>query len=150
MAKAMGKEDIHQEYMERALNYCNVFDGNVRFFHGKRLDGNWEEKFNPDAVGHEFTEATAWQYRFFVPHDVNGMIQLFGGKETFTADLDDLFNTSAGVVGKASDITGLIGQYAHGNEPSHHMAYLYNYIGQPWKTQAMTRRLLDEMYAPTP
>jgi len=150
MAKAMGKEDVHKEYMERALNYCNVFDGNVRFFHGKRMDGNWEEKFNPAAVGHEFTEATAWQYRFFVPHDVNGMIQLFGGKEIFTADLDDLFNTSVGVVGKASDITGLIGQYAHGNEPSHHMAYLYNYIGQPWKTQAMTRRLLDEMYAPTP
>ena len=85
-----------------------------------------------------------------MPHDVNGMIQLFGGKENFTADLDDLFNTSDGVVGKASDITGLIGQYAHGNEPSHHMAYLYNYVGQPWKTQAMTRRLLDEMYAPTP
>ena len=150
MAKVMGKEDIYETYIKRSQNYHHVFDGVTRFFRAKRLDGNWEENFVPEAVGREFTEATAWQYRFFVPHDVNGMINLFGGTDEFSKALDDLFATTEGVKGHQSDITGLIGQYAHGNEPSHHMAYLYNYIGQPWKTQEWTRRLLDEMYQPTP
>ena len=150
MAKAMGKEDIYKTYMERAQSFQNVFDGSIKFFRGKRLDGNWDLGFKPEAIGREFTEATAWQYRFFVPHDINGLIQLFGSKEAFTAALDKLFDPSLKVEGNQVDVTGLIGQYAHGNEPSHHMAYLYNYIGQPWKTQAMTRRLLDEMYQPTP
>ena len=150
MAKAMGKMDVYETYITRSQNYHHVFDGVTRFFRAKRMDGNWEENFVPEAVGREFTEATAWQYRFFVPHDVNGMVNLFGGTEDFTQALDDLFSTTKGVEGHQSDITGLIGQYAHGNEPSHHMAYLYNYIGQPWKTQAWTRRLLDEMYQPTP
>lgn len=114
------------------------------------MDGNWESPFNPLAVGRAYTEATAWQYRFFVPHDVNGMIQLFGGKEEFVAALDDIFNTDAEIHGNLVDITGLIGQYVHGNEPSHHIAYLYNYVGEPWKTQKMSRRLLNEMYHPTP
>lgn len=150
MAKAMGKEDVYKKYIERSQNYVNVFDGSTRFFRGKRMDGNWETPFNPSEVGRAYTEATAWQYRFFAPHDVNGMIQLYGGKDAFTASLDSLFTTEAQVKGDLVDITGLIGQYAHGNEPSHHMAYLYNYVGQPWKTQEMTRRLLHEMYHPTP
>lgn len=150
MAKAMGKEDIYETYIARSQNYVNVFDGLTKFFRGKRMDGNWMEHFNPYEVGRDYTEATAWQYRFFVPHDVNGMIQQFGGVEAFGASLDSLFVVSSEIDGELSDITGLIGQYAHGNEPSHHMAYLYNYIGKPWLTQAMTRRLLDEMYAPTP
>lgn len=150
MAKAMGKEDIYKKYIERSLNYINVFDGSTRFFRGKRLDGNWESPFNPYEVGRAYTEATAWQYRFFAPHDVNGMIQLYGGKESFTASLDSLFTVESDIKTDLSDITGLIGQYVHGNEPSHHMAYLYNYVGQPWKTQEMTRRLLHEMYHPTP
>ncbi|MGL5981325.1 MAG: GH92 family glycosyl hydrolase [Phocaeicola sp.] len=150
MAKAMGKEDVYQRYIERSQNYVNVFDGSTGFFRGKRMDGNWETPFNPFEVGRAYTEATAWQYRFFVPHDVEGMVQLFGGKELFTASLDSLFTADSKVEGTMSDITGLIGQYAHGNEPSHHMAYLYNYVGQPWKSQEMTRRLLDDMYQPTP
>ena len=150
MAKDMGKDDIYETYMERAQYYHNVFDGSTKFFRGKRLDGNWDEGFRPEAIGREFTEATAWQYRFFVPHDINGLIQLFGSKENFASSLDELFNPNLKVEGDQADVTGLIGQYAHGNEPSHHMAYLYNYIGQPWKTQSMTRRLLDEMYQPTP
>lgn len=150
MAQAMGKEDVCQKYMKRAQNYVNVFDGSTKFFRGKRMDGNWETPFNPFAVGRAYTEATAWQYRFFVPHDVNGMAQLFGGKEQLTEALNDLFAADSRVEGELSDITGLIGQYAHGNEPSHHIAYLYNYVGQPWNTQAMTRRLLDEMYQPIP
>lgn len=150
MTKDMGKEDDYKEYTKRAQNYINVFDGHTKFFRGKQMDGNWETNFNEFAPGRAYTEATAWQYRFFVPQDVNGMIQLFGGVEPFTKELDRLFTIESGVDGKMVDITGLVGQYAHGNEPSHHMAYLYNYVGEPWKTQEMTRRLLDEMYLPTP
>lgn len=150
MAKAMGHDDVYDTYIKRSQNYINVFDGHTRFFRGKRMDGNWEGKFNPFEVGRDYTEATAWQYRFFVPHDVNGLVQLFGGKEHFVSSLDSLFTVSSDIDGELSDITGLVGQYAHGNEPSHHMAYLYDYVGEPWKTQSMTRRLLDEMYSPTP
>lgn len=150
MAKAMGKQDIYETYIRRSQNYVNVFDGNTKFFRGKRMDGNWESVFNPFEVGRDYTEATAWQYRFFVPHDVNGLIQLFGGKKEFTACLDSLYTVTSNIDGHLSDITGLIGQYVHGNEPSHHMAYLYNFVGQPWKSQEMTRKLLDEMYSPTP
>lgn len=150
MAKDLGREDDYKEYSERALSYINVFDGHTKFFRGKRMDGNWDSPFNPFEPGRAYTEATAWQYRFFVPHDVNGLIQLFGGEESFTAQLDSLFVVESKLDGNMVDITGLIGQYAHGNEPSHHMAYLYNYVGQPWKTQEMTRRILTEMYQPTP
>ena len=150
MAKEMGRDDVYDTYIERSQNYVNVFDGATKFFRGKRIDGNWESHFNPFQVGRDYTEATAWQYRFFVPHDVNGMTQLFGGKEDFIEALDSLFTVTSEVDGDLVDITGLIGQYAHGNEPSHHMAYLYNYVGQPWKTQQMTRRILDEMYLATP
>ncbi len=150
MAKDLGKENIYQEYMKRAQNYINVFDGDTKFFRGKQMDGNWEPNFNEFEPSRAYTEATAWQYRFFVPHDVNGMVQLFGGRDTFITELDRLFTVEQGVDGKMVDITGLVGQYAHGNEPSHHMSYLYSYLGEPWKTQAMTRRLLDEMYSPTP
>ncbi len=150
MAKEMGKEDIYETFIARSQNYVNVFDGATKFFRPKRMDGNWETPFRPLAVGRAYTEATAWQYRFFVPHDVNGMMQLFGGKEEFVVALDSIFSSDLKLEGELSDITGLIGQYVHGNEPSHHITYLYDYVGQPWKTQEMTRRLLREMYAPTP
>ncbi len=150
MAKEMGRDDIFDVYIKRAQNYIHVFDGSVKFFRGKRMDGNFENHFNPLAVGRDYTEATAWQYRFFVPHDVFGMVQLFGGKDEFVNALDSIFVADQDVHGDLQDLTGLIGQYVHGNEPSHHIAYLYNYVGQPWKTQAMTRRLLEEMYQPTP
>ncbi|MBR8708661.1 GH92 family glycosyl hydrolase [Bacteroides pyogenes] len=150
MAQEMGRKDIYEKYIERSQNYIHVFDGGSGFFRGKRMDGNWETPFNPFEVGRAYTEATAWQYRFFVPHDVNGMVQLFGGKGDFIAALDSIFTADSKVEGELSDITGLIGQYAHGNEPSHHIAYLYNYVGQPWKTQELTRRLLREMYRSTP
>ncbi len=150
MAKELGKEDVYDEYIKRCQYYQNVFDGQTNFFRGKRLDGNWETPFDPFTPGRAYTEATAWQYRFYVPHDVNGMIQLFGNKENFIQQLDSLFIVDPKIDGQMVDITGLIGQYAHGNEPSHHMAFLYNYVGQPWKTQAMTRQILDEMYLPAP
>jgi predicted alpha-1,2-mannosidase len=150
MAKALGHEDDYHAYLLRSEFYKNVFDGHSRFFRSRLSDGIWESPFNPAEVGRAYTEATAWQYRFFVPHNVNGLISLFGGKEHFTEALDSLFNTTVKTQGHLSDITGMVGQYAHGNEPSHHMAYLYSFAGQPWKTQEMTRRLLKEMYLPVP
>ncbi len=150
MAEALGHEDIASEYYRRATNYANVFDGSTRFFRGRRDDGNWLVPFNPADADRSFTEATPWHYRFFAPHDVAGMISLFGGTESFKVALDSLFNNAPVVETELSDISGLHGQYAHGNEPSHHMAYLYNYIGEPWKTQELTRTLLDEMYQPVP
>lgn len=151
MAGEMGRQDIRETYSRRAQNYVNVYDGATGFFRGRNLDGLWSAPFVDWRAGRDYTEASPWQYRFFVPHDVYGMIQLFGGREAFTARLDSLFTRQMpeedlGV----GDITGLIGQYAHGNEPSHHMAYLYNWAGQPWKTQRITRHVLETMYKPTP
>ncbi len=150
MAQEMGNEEVYRTFIERSQNFVNVFDGDTKFFRPKRIDGNWETPFNPAEVGRAYTEATAWQYRFFVPHDVCGMAQLFGGEDILAAAIDSIFTTEVKVDGELSDISGLIGQYAHGNEPSHHIAYLYDYLGQPWKTQEMTRRLLKEMYQATP
>jgi predicted alpha-1,2-mannosidase len=150
MAKALGHTDDYNRYINRAKLYLNVFDGSSRFFRSRMSDGLWETPFNPFEVGRGYTEATAWQYRFFVPHDINGLISQFGGQKNFTDALDSLFTAKSATDGHLSDITGLVGQYAHGNEPSHHMAYLYSFAGQPWKTQQMVRRLLKEMYQPTP
>ncbi|MDO9254035.1 MAG: GH92 family glycosyl hydrolase [Bacteroidales bacterium] len=150
MAQELGKEKEFRLYSERALNYIKVFDGSTGFFRGKRNDGNWVTPFNPMAVSRDYTEATAWQYRFYVPHDVNGMIQMLGGRENFASALDKLFIESSEMISDIPDITGLIGQYAHGNEPSHHVAYLYNYAGQPWKTQEKVRYIQKELYKPTP
>lgn len=149
MAEAMGQDSIADIFYARAHNYVNLFDGSTRFFRGRRADGNWERPFNTSAVSRDLTEATPWQYRFAAVHDVQGMIDMFGGVDRFSDALDSLF-TAPDVEGHVSDITGLIGQYSHGNEPSHHITYLYNYIGKPWKTQEWTRRLLAEMYQPTP
>ncbi|MFV0267288.1 MAG: GH92 family glycosyl hydrolase, partial [Draconibacterium sp.] len=150
MAKALEHEADYREYTRRAQSYMNVFDGNTGFFRGKREDGNWENPFDPFEAGRAYTEANAWQYRFAVPHDINGLVQLLGGNELFSKALDDLFSESGEVLTDIPDITGLIGQYAHGNEPSHHMAYLYSYIGQPWKTQQRVRQILQEMYSARP
>ena len=151
MAEALGRDGTAEAYYRRALNYVNVFDGSTRFFRGRRSDGGWTTPFEEFATGRDYTEATPWHYRFFAPHDVNGLEQLFGGREAFVRELDRLFTlTSDEMRLDVADVTGLMGQYAHGNEPSHHMAYLYNYVGMPWRTQELTRRLLDEMYAPTP
>lgn len=150
MAEALGQTADYETFIGRSQNFVHVFDGSTQFFRGKRQDGNWESPFNPFEIGRSYTEATAWQYRFFTPHDVYGLTQLMGGRDRFIANLDSLFTASSETAGDLVDVTGLIGQYAHGNEPSHHMAYLYSYVGQPWKTQYWTRRLLKEMYQPTP
>ncbi|SMO42281.1 alpha-1,2-mannosidase, putative [Saccharicrinis carchari] len=150
MAKALGDEAVYKEFAPRASLYKNVFDGDSQFFRPRRMDGSWEPNFNPYEVGRAYTEATAWQYRFAVPHDVNGMINLFGGQDEFIKGLDSLFYTNRKVEGELVDITGLLGQYAHGNEPSHHIAYLYSYVGEAHKTQQLVRRLLNEMYSDQP
>ncbi len=150
MAKELGKEDIHKQYIRRAYNYLNAFDGNTGFFRGKRSDGNWVSPFSPVVVSRDYTEATAWQYRFYVPHDIHGFTQLLGGDEQFNSALDQLFSENTKFITEIPDITGLIGQYAHGNEPSHHVAFLYNYSGEPWKTQERVRHILKEMYQATP
>jgi predicted alpha-1,2-mannosidase len=127
-----------------------LYDVDAKFMR-PRSNGGWYSPFNPSEVNNHFTEANSWQYSFFVPHDIDGMIYYSGGKEKFEKRLDDLFNASTKTSGREqADITGLIGQYAHGNEPSHHMAYLYNYIGKPDKTQQRVSQILKEMYANAP
>lgn len=151
VAQAMGNSEVYEKYSARAQNFINLFDGATKYFRGRHEDGTWGDNFNPYEVSKDFTEANAWQYRFGAQHDIYGMIQLHGGEENFAKALDDLFgeHTDAPEI-SLQDITGLVGQYAHGNEPSHHIAYLYNYVGMPWKTQELTRRLLKEQYSDTP
>lgn len=150
VARMLGETDDRRRYQARAQSYKNVFDPATGFMR-PRTNGNWTEPFDPREVTFHFTEANAWQYSFFVPQDVNGLIDLMGGREKFAARLDQMFAAESKTTGREqADITGLIGQYAHGNEPSHHMAYLYNYAGQPWKTQARVRQIMDQFYTPTP
>ena len=150
MAKMLGKTSDYEKYSRRAAFYKNIYDQETGFMRPKK-NGNWVEPFAPSEVTFHFTEANSWQYSFFVPQDVSGLIDLHGGKANFARKLDEIFSTEAKLTGREQpDITGLIGQYAHGNEPSHHIAYLYNYAGEPWKTQKIARRILDDFYKPTP
>lgn len=150
MAKEMGKEEEYIKFLKRAQSYKNIFDPSTGFMRAK-MNGRWFEPFDPKEVNFNYTEANSWQYSFFVPQDLNGLIKLTGGREEFISKVDQLFEESTETTGRhQSDITGLVGQYAHGNEPSHHMAYLYNYLGQPWKTQQRTRQIMDELYTHLP
>lgn len=150
MAGLLGHEDDYRTFSQRAQFYRNVFDPEVGFAR-PRKNGGWLRPFDPREVDFNFTEANSWQYSFFVPQDVSGLIELLGGKEKFARKLDELFGTESKTTGREqADITGLIGQYAHGNEPSHHMAYLYDYVGQPWKTQARVRQIMDGFYLAEP
>jgi hypothetical protein len=116
-----------------------------------KKNGGWDKPFDPREVNNNFTEGNSWQYSFFVPQDIEGMIQAYGGPEKFEAKLDEMFNSESKTTGREQvDVTGLIGQYAHGNEPSHHMAYLYNYVGKPEKTNAKVKYILDNFYTNTP
>ncbi|MCR5759599.1 MAG: GH92 family glycosyl hydrolase [Bacteroidales bacterium] len=151
MAESLGKAEIAAEYDARALRYRNVFDPSTGFMRGREDTGNWVEPFDPIASTRDYTEAIPWQARFFVPQDVAGHTDLMGGTEVMLAALDSLF-TYEGRSDKVhvSDITGLKGQYAHGNEPSHHMAWIYNWLGAPSKSQKVVRELLTEMYSTAP
>ncbi|MBE0653345.1 MAG: GH92 family glycosyl hydrolase, partial [Bacteroidales bacterium] len=150
MAKERGNLEVYDKFIKRAQSYKNLFDPSSGFMRA-RINGRWFEPFDPREVNFNYTEANSWQYSFFVPQDINGLISLLGDREVLIDRLDQLFSESSETTGRdQSDITGLIGQYAHGNEPSHHMAYLYNYAGQPWKTQQRVRQIMDELYHEKP
>jgi predicted alpha-1,2-mannosidase len=148
LAGALGKKQIASEFSERAQFYRNLFDPSSGFMRA-RENGRWFEPFDPAAVTFNYTEANAWQYSFFVPHDIPGLIQLQGGKENFVRRLDQLFTADTRTSGRNQlDISGMVGQYAQGNEPSHHVAYLYDDAGAPWKTQRIVRHIVDSLYTP--
>jgi putative alpha-1,2-mannosidase len=140
----------YQKYLTRARSFENLFDPSTGFMRPKK-NGGWLSPFAPNEVTFNYTEGNAWVYTFFVPQDITRLMDLEGGPKKFADKLDELFTTTDKLTGRDQpDITGLIGQYAHGNEPSHHIAYLYDYAGQPWKTQKLVRKIMDEFYKPEP
>lgn len=150
VAQEMGNEEMYTAFIKRAQSYKNVFDPKSGFMRG-RMRNTWFAPFDPYEVNFNYTEANAWQYSFYVPQDITGFTKLLGGKKAFEKKLDELFTAESQTSGRdQADITGLIGQYAHGNEPSHHMAYLYNFINKPWKTQDRVHEILTTMYHNTP
>ena len=155
MAKALQKEDDYLFFLNASRNYTNLFDPGTGFMRGKSSAGEWKTPFSTLYSNHrddEYTEGNAWQYSWLVQHDVEGLIALHGGAEAFITKLDSLFTLDARLEGEnaSPDISGFIGQYAHGNEPSHHIAYLYNYVGQPHKTQLYVNKILTGLYHNTP
>ena len=150
MAKILDKKADYQNFTTRARSFENLFDSETGFMRPKQ-NGGFIKAFEPQEVTFNFTEGNSWVYSFFVPQDVSRLIELQGGRDKFVTKLDELFNTQVKLSGREQpDITGLIGQYAHGNEPSHHITYLYNYAGEPWKTQKIVRKIMDEFYHPAP
>lgn len=150
-AKHLGKQDDYKYFSARSQYYRDLFDPVSGFMRGKNSDGKWISPFNPKnpRIGnHDYTEGNAWQYTWSVQHDVQGLIELMGGNFNFIAKLDSLFEIDSKLEGEniQPDISGLIGQYAHGNEPSHHIAYLYNYAGASWKTQSRVREIMRNLY----
>ena len=154
MAEAMGKDDIAKTFYQRAQSYKNVFDASVGFMRGKTSKGVWNPEFDAEEAKlmGPFTEGNSFQYTFYVPHDMSELIQLIGGDNAFEERLDLLFEKelSHEKIKEHEDIAGLIGQYAHGNEPSHHIAYLYNYAGKPWRTQERIRQIMDTLSSDKP
>lgn len=149
-AKRMRKEDDYHYFMKRAQSWKNLYDPETGFFR-PRLNNAFVQPFDPAEVNFHFTEANAWQYSLAVQQDIPGLIQAHGGDKKFIQFLDSLFSVSSKTSGRdQADITGLVGQYAQGNEPSHHMAYLYDYTSEPWKTQALVSKICDEMYTDKP
>jgi predicted alpha-1,2-mannosidase len=156
VAEKVGALDDRKIQRERAKSYRHLFDPKTEFIRAKMTDGKWAEPFNPIDMGHtekyrDYTESNAWQTTFGIQHDVKGYMEQWGGREPFVKKLDELFTVPSTLPKNAPpDIAGLVGQYAHGNEPSHHIAYLYVYAGQPWKTQARVNMLLKTMYHDAP
>jgi putative alpha-1,2-mannosidase len=155
MAGAMKHSADADTFFIRSQYYRNLFDSKTGFFRGRNLDGSWVTPFNPRFSTEkqpEYTEGNAWQYLWLVPHDVEGLIGLLGGRQNFRTQLDSLFEQSSDLTGTGAtaDVSGLIGLYAQGNEPSHHIAYLYNYADAPWKTQSTVRRIMKDFYKTGP
>lgn len=155
VAKQLGKTEDAAYFGKRFESYKAYFDKEIGFMRGKLSNGQWTTPFDPAFSKHEgsdYTEGNAWQYLWIVPQDVNGLIGLLGGKEPFAAKLEELFNVEAGVTGEQAspDISGLIGAYAHGNEPGHHTTFLFNYCGKAWRTQELNRQIQTTMYKNAP
>ncbi|MFL9838232.1 GH92 family glycosyl hydrolase [Flavobacterium sp. ST-75] len=150
MAMILGKTDEYNYFMKRSQYWKNIFDPVTGHMRPKK-NGGWDKPFDAREINNNFTEGNSWQYSFFVPQDIEGLIAAFGGNEKFETKLDEMFSLPSKTTGRHQvDVTGLIGQYAHGNEPSHHMAYLYNYIGKPEKTTEKVHYILDEFYKNAP
>lgn len=150
VAKLLGKKQDYKYFLNRSKAYRHYFDKKTGFMRGLGSDGKFREPFDPFNTIHrqdDYTEGNAWQYTWLVPHDVKGLVSLFGGEKQFVQKFDSLFIVSGDLgEGASPDISGLIGQYAHGNEPSHHIIYMYNYVGQPWKAAKLLRQTMKEMY----
>ena len=151
VAQAMGKTDVATEFTKRAANWKHAFDPATGFMRARKRDGSFREPFDPSASGYgsDYTEGNAWQYSWYVPQDVAGLAAAHGGNDKLMARLDAVFEAKVdpSIFAHMEDITGLIGWYAHGNEPSHHVAYLYAHAGQPWRTQARLKQIMDTQYA---
>jgi predicted alpha-1,2-mannosidase len=150
IAKSLGYKEETKRFEEYAQYYKDNFDTDTRFFRPKSSTGTWRSNFDIYKSDVDFTEATPWQYRFFAPHDPAGLMALYGGKDKFTMALDSMFAAPVTIDPELPDISGSIGQYVHGNEPSHGLAYLYTYAGKPWETQKWIRRILKKLYHNTP
>jgi len=154
MAQDMGKTEVASEFNKRAANWKHAFDPDTGFMRARKRDGSFREPFDPSASGYgtDFTEGNAWQYSWYVPQDVAGLAAAHGGSDKLLQRLDDVFEAKVdpSIFAHMEDITGLIGWYAHGNEPSHHVAYLYAHAGQPWRTQARLKQIMDTQYAARP
>jgi predicted alpha-1,2-mannosidase len=149
-AKMLGHEDDYRYFIRRAQGWKHIFDKETGFMR-PRFNGGWLSPFDPAEVNNHYTEANSWQYSFYVPQDMKSFIEMMGGKQAMEAKLVKMFETKTSPIGRHQvDITGLIGQYAHGNEPSHHVAYLFNFVGKPELTQHYVRRIMDEQYTEKP
>lgn len=150
MALILNKNQDYKYFMRRSQSWKNLFDPETHLMRPKK-NGAWLTPFDGREVNNNYTEGNSWQYSFFVPQDIDGLIEFHGGKKNFEQKLDEMFSLPSETTGRDQvDITGLIGQYAHGNEPSHHVAYLYNYIDKPEKTTALVHQILDEFYTNSP
>ena len=151
MAQALGHKEDASLFYRRAANYRNVFDTTTGFMRGRKEDGTWRGPFNPNVLyWADYTEANAWQYTWSVMQDPPGLVKIMGGDRAFVDKMEAMFNANSDTLAAVPDITGLIGQYAHGNEPVHHAAYLYSYAGAPYKTQQRVRQIMDTLYTDTP
>jgi predicted alpha-1,2-mannosidase len=155
VAKKLGAKQDHDYFLNRSAAYVNLFDTSVTFMRGKSSDGRWVSGFDPlyyDHLRSDFCEGTSWVWSFFVPHDILGLANKMGGQQKMVAKLDSFFTlqtpTKNGEL--PLPLEGKIGQYVHGNEPSHHIAFMYNYLGQPWKTQKYVKQILNSFYKNTP
>lgn len=150
MAKILGKTDDYDYFMMRSQNWKNLFDPSTGHMRPKK-NGGWDKPFDPREVNNNFTEGNSWHYTFFVPHDIMDLTDMYSDQDGLEAKLDEMFNAPAKTTGREQvDVTGLIGQYAHGNEPSHHMAYLYNYTGNPEKAKEKIHYIIDNFYKNAP